>query len=101
MANKQAKDTNVNIYKRVIGETEYVAQFTGMSLKYEMADYATDFKNGNQYLSAKKMATFLLEHIIVEPRLTLNDFQDSEELDKVIEFARLVLEGKNPDTFLD
>lgn len=82
---------NYTIKKEIHGK-EYTAQFNGISTALAAVDscYIDDSNN----LSTAKMAKYLLEHVVVEPKgLTPDDFDSLEELNAVTSFAREVMQG--------
>lgn len=78
--------------KKEIGGVEYVAQFNGMSVALDAVDSCyTD--NGNN-ISVGKLAKYLFEHVIVEPKgLTVDDFDNMDDLNAVVGFGREVMQG--------
>lgn len=82
---------NYTVKKKINGK-EYVAQFNGLSAALDAVDscYLPDSSN----ISSSKMANYLFEHVIVEPKnLTPDDFDSLEELNAVTTFAREVMQG--------
>jgi hypothetical protein len=83
--------------KKTINGTEYIAQFNGISAALDAVDNC--YIPGTQNISASKMAKYLFEHVIVEPKnLTADDFDSLEELNEVTDFAREVMQGNFRDT---
>ena len=58
--------------KKVINGVEYVAQFSGVGLQAEAIDSC--YMDGTNITSDEKLAQFLLDNVIVEPKLKINDF---------------------------
>lgn len=82
--------------KKEIGGKEYIAQFNGISTALDAVDSC--YIDGTSNISTRKLNAFLLEHVIVEPKgLTFDDFDSVEELNKVTEFAREVMQGNFRD----
>lgn len=82
---------NYTVKKKINGK-EYVAQFNGLSAALDAVDscYLPDSSN----ISSAKMANYLFEHVIVDPKgLTPDDFDSLEELNAVTTFAREVMQG--------
>ena len=78
--------------KKKINGKEYTAQFNGISTALDAVDSC--YIDGTSNISTRKLNSFLLEHVIVEPAgLTFDDFDTIEELNKVTEFAREVMQG--------
>lgn len=82
--------------KKVIKNTEYKAQFSGISTALKATDQSKI--DGTDVTSVEKMAQYLLDNIIVEPKgLTPNDFDTLEEFNEVIAFASGVMRGEFRD----
>lgn len=78
--------------KKEINGVEYTAQFNGVAAALESVD--SSYIDGTQNISTLKMASYLLEHVIVDPKgLTVNDFDSVAELNAVTDFARDVMHG--------
>lgn len=83
------------IEKEINGK-KYVAQFNGISAALEAVDSC--YLGNSQNISSVKMAKYLFEHVIVEPKgLTADDFDSIEELNDVTDFARDVMQGNFRD----
>lgn len=79
--------------KKVINGKEYIAQFCGISTSLRSVDES--YIEGTRNTSMEKLAAFLFEHIIVEPKnLTPDDFDTMKEFNDVIEFASAVMKGE-------
>lgn len=82
--------------KKTINGTEYIAQFNGLSAALEAVDSC--YIPGTTNISAGKMADYLFQHVIVEPKnLTADDFESLAELNEVTDFAREVMQGNFRD----
>lgn len=85
----------VNIYeisKEIRGKT-YTAQFSGISTALTAVD--NSYIEGTQNTSVLKMANFLFKNVIVSPTgLTPDSFDDMDEFNEVVGFAREVMQGK-------
>ena len=78
--------------KKTINGTEYTAQFNGLSAALKAVD--NSYIEGTNNTSVEKMATYLFDNVIVEPKgLTIDDFESMEEFNDVIAFAREVMQG--------
>lgn len=78
--------------KKVIGNKEYIAQFAGISVALKAVD--ASYLDGTSNTSVEKLANYLFEHIIVEPKgLTPNDFDTLDDFNEVVAFARGVMQG--------
>ena len=81
---------------KIINGTKYIAQFNGIAAALDAVDEC--YIPGTSNISASKMAAYLLEHVIVEPKgLTADDFDSLEEMNAVTDFARDVMQGKFRD----
>ena len=80
--------------KKEINGKEYVAQFNGLSAALKAVDQSYVSENSSN-TSVEKMANYILENVIVEPKgLTIDDFADMEEFNAVTNFGREVMQGK-------
>lgn len=76
-----------------INGTTYKAQFCGISTSLRAVDES--YLDGTSNTSMEKMAKFLFEHIIVEPKgLTVDDFTNMDDFNAVIKFATGVMKGE-------
>lgn len=79
--------------EKKIGKTTYTAQFNGISAALDAVD--NSYIEGTSNTSVMKMAQYLFENVIVEPKnLTPDDFEDMNEFNAVISFARGVMQGE-------
>lgn len=79
--------------KKVINGTEYTAQFNGLSAALQAVD--NSYIEGTSNTSTLKLAEYILENVIVEPKnLTVDDFADLDEFNQVIRFGSDVMHGK-------
>jgi hypothetical protein len=86
-----ANDKFYTVKKEINGKT-YVAQFCGISAALKAVD--ASYIDGTSNTSLEKMAEYLFEHIIVEPKgLTIDDFETLKEFNEVTTFAREVMQG--------
>ena len=93
MATKSRKADPYSV-RKIINGIEYTAQFSGLSLAYRAVDssYVDDSKN----TSVEKFTQFILDNVIVDPPgLTIDDFDDQEELKEVTTFGREVMQGEH------
>lgn len=78
--------------EKVINGTRYTAQFAGISTALRAVD--SSYIEGTNNTSTEKLAKFLFENIIVEPKgLSIDDFEDMETFNEVVSFAREVMSG--------
>lgn len=77
---------------KTINGKDYVAQFNGISAALNAVD--SSYIEGTNNTSVAKLAKYLFENVIVEPKgLTADDFDSLEEFNEVITFAREVMQG--------
>ncbi len=87
------------IEKEINGK-KYVAQFAGLSVALNAVDSC--YIDGGSNISTIKMAKYLFDNVIVEPKgLTTDDFESMEELNEVTDFAREVMQGNFRDKALE
>ena len=85
---------NKNYYqvKKVINGTEYTAQFNGISAALKAVD--NSYIEGTNNTSVSKLSKYLFENVIVEPtNLTADDFDNMDDFNEVVTFAREVMQG--------
>lgn len=84
----------VNFYtaeKEIKGVT-YVCQFNGISAALNAVD--SSYIEGTNNTSVAKLAKYLFENVVVEPKgLTVDDFDDLDTFNEVVSFAREVMQG--------
>lgn len=79
-----------------INGKKYTAQFNGISAALEAVD--STYIDGTSTTSTIKLAKYIFEHVIVEPKgLTADDFESMEEFQDVIAFGRKVMQGEFRD----
>ena len=79
--------------KKEINGKEYVAQFAGVSVALKAVD--ASYIEGTNNTSTEKVAQYLFDNIIVEPKnLTPDDFETVKEFNEVVAFARKVMQGE-------
>lgn len=84
-----------NVTKKING-VEYTAQFSGISTALKAVD--ASYIDGTSNTSMEKLANYLFENIIVEPKgLTADDFDSLEDFNEVVAFARQVMQGEFRD----
>ena len=80
-----------------IGGVKYVAQFNGLSAGIEALDDC--YIDGSSNLSVSKLAKYIFENVIVQPTgLTIDDFEDMDDFNKVVQFGQKVMLGKFRNT---
>ena len=79
--------------KKTINGTEYTAQFSGISTALKAVDES--YIDGSSNNSTIKLAEYLFENVIVEPKgLEIDDFESMEEFNEVVAFANKVMKGE-------
>lgn len=79
--------------KKTFGGVEYTAQFNGISAALAAVDGS--YIDGTSNISTAKLAKYIFDNVIVEPKgLTPDDFDDVETFNNVISWARDVMQGK-------
>ena len=78
--------------KKTINGIEYTAQFNGISAALRAVDES--YIDGTSNTSVEKIAKYILDNVIVDPKgLTTDDFESMEEFNEVIAFGREVMQG--------
>ena len=85
--------TKIYEVTKEINGKKYTAQFSGISTALKAVD--SSYIEGSQNTSVEKMSEFLFDKVIIEPQgLTPDTFDDMDEFNEVITFAREVMQGK-------
>ena len=71
--------------KKIIDGVEYTAQFNGLSAALEAVD--NSYIDGSSNTSSLKMAKYILENVIVAPRVDIDSFENAEKLNNVLDFG--------------
>lgn len=83
------------VSKEIHGK-KYIAQFNGISAALNAVD--NSYIDGTNTTSVSKLANYLFEHVIVDPKgLTPDDFDNMDEFNDVVAFAREVMQGNFRD----
>lgn len=83
---------NIYTVKKTINGKEYTAQFNGISSACAAID--SSYIDGTNNTSVAKLAKYLFDHVIVEPKgLKADDFDSMDEFNEVVTFAREVMQG--------
>lgn len=78
--------------KKTIRGKEYTAQFNGISAALDAVD--NSYIDGSNNTSVAKLAKYIFENVIVEPKgLTPDDFDSMDEFNEVVTFGREVMQG--------
>lgn len=76
-----------------INGTTYKAQFNGIGAALSAID--NSYIDGTSNTSLTKLTNYLFENVIVDPKgLTVDSFDDMEEFNAVVAFARGVMQGE-------
>lgn len=84
----------INFYSRTkeIDGVAYTAQFNGLSSWLRAIDES--YLPGTNNPGAEKINKYVLENVIVDPKCSIDDFEDIETLNEVVGFGRDVAQGK-------
>ena len=83
---------NIYTVKKTFKGTEFVFQHNGISEWLKAVDES--YADGTGNISAYKLNTYLLENVVVSPKMEIDDFANADELAEVMAFARKVASGK-------
>lgn len=80
------------VEKKINGKN-YKAQFSGLSVALKAVDES--YIDGSNNTSLEKMAQYLFDNVVVEPKgLTVDSFDNMDEFNAVVSFAREVMQGE-------
>lgn len=95
MAENNAKNKFYQRTKEINGVT-YTAQFNGMSAALDAID--ENYIDNSSNISIKKLAQHIFDNVIIEPKgLTPDDFDSIDDMNKVVQWASAVMQGKFRD----
>lgn len=78
--------------EKEINGTNYIAQFNGISAALQAID--DSYIDGSNNTSLIKLSNYLFKHVIVEPKnLTADSFDNLNDFNDVVAFAREVMQG--------
>lgn len=77
-------------YTKTINGNTYTAQFNGLQASLDAFD---ECSLDNNRVSISKMAQYVLKNVIIEPKLSVNDFANLDELNAVVAFGTEVMKG--------
>lgn len=77
--------------KKTINGVEYTAQFNGVSAALRAVDAC--YIEGTQNISSFKLSEYVLDNVIVNPKVSVDDFNSVEELNAVTEWGQQVMQG--------
>lgn len=89
-----AKNKFYTVKKEINGVT-YTAQFNGLSTALRAVD--NSYIEGSGNTSSEKFAKYILENVIVDPKMDIDDFESTDELNEVVKFGREVMQGNFRD----
>lgn len=78
--------------EKEINGVNYTFQFNGISAALKAID--DSYIDGSSNLSLEKLNEYLLENVVVEPKCSIDDFEDVATLNKVTTYARKVMQGE-------
>lgn len=78
--------------EKEINGVKYKAQFNGISQALKCVDET--YIEGTGVTSTEKLAQYIFDHVIVEPKVTIDDFETVEEMKAVLKFGQEVMNGK-------
>lgn len=86
--------------EKIVNGVKYVAQFNGLSNWIKALD--NSYVDGTNQISTEKLATYIFENVIVEPKgLTIDDFETMKDFNEVTNFGRDVAQGLFRDKATD
>ena len=80
--------------KKTIGGVEYTAQFNGISQMLKASDETQMVVDGVATTSSEKMANYVLENVLVEPKVTIDDFETLADFRALTDWLQDVMAGK-------
>lgn len=84
---------NMYTAEKEVNGKKYIAQFNGMSSALDAIDNSY-LNDKSDRVSISKISKYIFEHVIVEPKVTADDFETMEELNEVVRFGMDVMQGK-------
>lgn len=81
--------------KKTINGVEYTAQFNGLSAAMQAIDKC--YIDGTNNISSYKLSKYVFDNVIIDPKVTVDDFDTIEEMNAVAEFGRDVMQGNFRD----
>lgn len=78
--------------QKEINGVNYTFQFNGIAAALKAVDES--YIEGSSNLSLEKLNEYLLENVVVDPKLSIDDFDDVATLNKVTAYARKVMQGE-------
>ena len=77
--------------KKTINGVEYTAQFNGLSPALKAIDEC--YVDGTSNISSYKLTKYILENVIIDPKMQIDDFEDADVMNEVVSFGREVMQG--------
>lgn len=92
-----ANPAKMNFYqrKKEIHGVTYTAQFSGLSTALRAVD--ENHIDGTDAISNEKLYNYIFENVIVDPKVTIDDFEDLDVMNEVVKWAQEVMKGKFRD----
>lgn len=83
----------VKFYQREkeINGVKYVAQFSGLGAWLKCVDES--YINGTTNTSTEKLSKNVLKYGLIEPSVTIDDFESMEDLQEVVNWVTEVMQG--------
>lgn len=79
------------VVEKEIRGTKYKFQYNGVLAAVRCTD--NTYMDDRDIRSTEKTSDYLLNHVIVEPKRKIDDFEDLAEFNEVIKFAGEVMRG--------
>ncbi len=77
--------------KKTINDVEYTAQFNGLAAALKAMDEC--YIDGTSNISTFKLSKYILENVIIDPKVDIDDFENADVLNEVTVFGRDVMQG--------
>lgn len=77
--------------KKTINGVEYTAQFNGLAPALKAIDEC--YVDGTSNISSYKLTKYILENVIIDPKMQIDDFEDADVMNEVVSFGREVMQG--------
>lgn len=78
--------------KKEINGVEYTAQFNGLSAWLRCVDQS--YIDGSSNTSTELLSENILKMGLIDPKVTVDDFEDQDSLQEVTRFVQDVMKGK-------
>lgn len=77
--------------KKTINDVEYTAQFNGLAAALKAIDEC--YVDGTSNISTFKLTEYVFKNVIIDPKVSIDDFEDADTLNEVVAFGREVMQG--------